>query len=134
MGNKATKANATAAATAAPATAPQAAPQAAPVAAATLPVVAAANVPSAPPKGTHARAASGKGANPMPRSTVQGPVGVAWALYASLYAQHGPALTRKQATTAAMAAGVAFYTARTQYQLWRQAMLNAAQAPAPASA
>lgn len=98
-----------------------------------LPLIDAALVPSAPAKGA-ARASGSKQANPMPQSTVDKPVAVAWALYAQLYAQHGVALTRKQATDAAMAAGVAFYTARTQYQLWRQAMLNAAKpAAAPAA-
>lgn len=92
-----------------------------------LPTVAAALVPTAPPKGTNARKAAGTPfVNPMPKSTVSNPVQVAWQLYAALYQQHGPALTRTQACNAAMAAGVAYYTARTQYQLWRTVLLQSA--------
>ena len=127
MAKQATKA--TAAATAAPATAVQAVATA-PAPIGTLPNVASASVPAAPPKGIHTRSASAKPVNTLPRSTVQGPVAHAWALYAQLYAQHGVSLTRKVATQAAIAQGVAYYTARTQYQLWRQAMVAAATAAA----
>lgn len=94
-----------------------------------LPALAAGSVPCAPAKGA-ARAKGAAPANPMPRSTVLAPVAHAWSLYARMYAEHGVALTRKQATEQAMADGVAYYTARTQYQLWRQAVLAAATAQA----
>lgn len=124
-----------AAAAPAQASAPATAPTAAPVAVATLPTVPAALVPTAPPKGASQRTAKGAFVNPMPRSTVANPVQTAWQLYAALYQQHGPALTRTQACNAAMAAGVAYYTARTQYQLWRTALLaSAATAAQQASA
>lgn len=106
--------------------APMAAEPAAPKAAGTLPQVDAALVPTAPPKGASQRTAKGAFVNPMPRSTVANPVQTAWQLYAALYQQHGPALSRTQACNAAMAAGVAYYTARTQYQLWRTALLASA--------
>lgn len=121
--------------TPAPATAAVAVATPAPATAAGLPANVA-NVPAAPPKGgTRSSGTKGPFINPMPRSTVANPVQVAWALYASLYQQHGPALTRTQACNAAMAAGVAYYTARTQYQLWRTALLASAaqQAAAPAA-
>lgn len=102
---------------------------AAPASKGSLPALAAGSVPSAPAKGA-ARAKGAASANPMPRSTVQGPVAHAWSLYARMYEQHGVSLTRKQATEQAMAEGVAYYTARTQYQLWRQALIAQAQAQA----
>ena len=100
---------------------------AAPASKGSLPALAAGSVPSAPAKGG-ARAKGAAPANPMPRSTVTGPVAHAWSLYARMYAEHGVSLTRKQATEQAMAEGVAYYTARTQYQLWRQALIAQAQA------
>ncbi len=50
------------------------------------------------------------------KSTVDGAVSVCW----NIYAEH-PELRRKDAIAAAVEAGVAFYTARTQYQKWFKA-------------
>lgn len=67
---------------------------------------------------THgARTTASKAANPMPKSTVANPVQAAWGLFGEL-AQRPGGVTRKDAVAAAMAAGIAYYTARTQYQLF----------------
>lgn len=55
------------------------------------------------------------------KSTVAGPVRAAWALFGTLASAPG-GTTRKAAVAAAIAAGIATYTARTQYQLFAVAL------------
>lgn len=67
---------------------------------------------------THAtRTSAAKQANPKSKSDIPNPVQAAWALFGTLAARPG-GVTRKEAVQAAMDAGIAFYTARTQYQLF----------------
>lgn len=86
-------------------------------------VAAVAEVVAAPPAPglvipTHGtRTTSAKATNPMPKSTIANPVQAAWQLFGELAARP-QGVTRKEAVAAAMAAGIAFYTARTQYQLF----------------
>ena len=52
-------------------------------------------------------------------SAIKSPVKVAWDIFSA-----DPNLTRKDAITKAVDAGVSYYTARTQYQLWLTAYRN----------
>lgn len=54
-------------------------------------------------------------------SKVVNPVQKAWEVFSEAKATHGKALTRKYAMDLAMACGVSYHTARTQYQEWKQA-------------
>lgn len=68
---------------------------------------------------SHARLlASGKA--PMV-SKIPNPVQRAWEVFSEAKATLADKLTRKHAMDLAMAAGVSYHTARTQYQEWKQA-------------
>lgn len=63
-------------------------------------------------------------AKPVPvlsRSRAANPCFTAWETFSNLKATLGATFTRKAAIEAACRAGVAFYTARTQYQQWKEA-------------
>lgn len=53
------------------------------------------------------------------KSSTKSPVALAWEIY-----NRNPRMVRKDAINLALAAGIAFYTARTQYQAWRTAGNN----------
>lgn len=55
------------------------------------------------------------------KSKIISPVRTCWELFASMKKELGDKLTRKLAIDSALKKGVAFYTARTQWQEWRQA-------------
>lgn len=59
--------------------------------------------------------------NPPNKSRVKSPVKYCWEIFDKLKARLGPNLTRKYAIATAVDKGVAFYTARTQWQEWRRA-------------
>lgn len=54
-------------------------------------------------------------------SRAKHPCQVAWEVFSATLAKLGTKFTRKLAIDAALKAGVAFYTARTQYQQWKEA-------------
>lgn len=74
-----------------------------------------AKAPAAPKVGTYAdMEAKHRG-----KSGIESPVQVAWNIFSA-----DPELRRKDAISKAVEAGVSYYTARTQYQLWLTAYRN----------
>lgn len=73
---------------------------------------------------------SGSSKVPVSRSSVIRPVKLVHVIASEMYEQN-PEMKRKDVIAACEAAGIATHTARTQYQIWAQAMRNDS-APKPA--
>lgn len=74
---------------------------------------------------------SGSSKVPVSRSSVIRPVKLVHVIASEMY-QQNPEMKRKDVIAACEAAGIATHTARTQYQIWAQAMRNDS-APKPAA-
>ena len=77
------------------------------------------NRPAAAPRTRTGNA--GGSANVLSKSTVANPVQAAFALFAQLHTAN-PGISRSAVVAAGQAAGIAYYTVRTQYQIYRKAL------------